>query len=96
MARLRAFLQSLTTGEAGFMNACVGSTAFAFALYKHNREQRVALEAEEEAHGTLASTADRTTGAIRAKAMASRVKEHGYLHSRHATVLVRRGRHGYF
>ena len=49
MARLRAFLQSLTTGEAGFMNACVGSTAFAFALYKHNREQRVALEAEEEA-----------------------------------------------
>ena len=49
MARLRAFLQSLTTGEAGFMNACVGSTAFAFALYKHNREQRVALGAEEEA-----------------------------------------------
>ena len=49
MSRLRTFLQSLTTGEAGFMNACVGSTAFAFALYKHNREQREALEAEEEA-----------------------------------------------
>ena len=39
MARLRAFLQSLTTGEAGFMNVCVGSTAFAFALYKHQKEQ---------------------------------------------------------
>ena len=49
MARLRSFLRNLTTGEAGFMNVCVGSTAFAFALYKHSREQSEALEAEEEA-----------------------------------------------
>ena len=28
---LRQWLQSLTTGEAGFMNVCVGSTAFTFA-----------------------------------------------------------------
>jgi len=49
MARLREFLRSLTTGEAGFMNVLVGSTAFAFALYKHSREQREALQAEDEA-----------------------------------------------
>ena len=49
MARLRAFLQSLTTGEAGFMNVCVGSTAFAFALYKHQKEHFEQLEDEREA-----------------------------------------------
>jgi|MDSY01.1.fsa_nt_gb hypothetical protein len=35
---LRQWLQSLTTGEAGFMNVCVGSTAFTFALYRHNED----------------------------------------------------------
>ena len=38
VARLRAFLQSLTTGEAGFMNVIVGSTAFTFGLYRYNED----------------------------------------------------------
>ena len=38
LGRLRAFLQSLTTGEAGFMNVVVGSTAFTFALYAGRAE----------------------------------------------------------
>ena len=50
MARLRAFLQSLTTGEAGFMNVCVGSTAFAFALYKHLNSSRPEVDALRKIH----------------------------------------------
>ena len=61
MARLRAFLQSLTTGEAGFMNVCVGSTAFAFALYKHQKEhfEQLADEREARFHKEYDLTLDR-------------------------------------
>ena len=45
--RLRGFLQSLTTGEAGFMNVCVGSTAFTFALYRHNQDLAKARMTED-------------------------------------------------
>ncbi|KAH8051865.1 hypothetical protein JL721_11009 [Aureococcus anophagefferens] len=36
-------------GRGGFMNVCVGSTAFAFALYKHQKEHFEQLEDEREA-----------------------------------------------
>ena len=42
------FLQSLTTGEAGFLNVCVGSSAFTFALYRHNQDLASALKQEKE------------------------------------------------
>ncbi|KNC86497.1 hypothetical protein SARC_01368 [Sphaeroforma arctica JP610] len=53
--RFRGFLKSLGPGEAGFVNACVGLTAFSLAFYRYQldiQEQRE-RDAEQDAESTF-------------------------------------------
>eukprot|EP01134_Creolimax_fragrantissima_P001870 CFRG1870T1 len=51
--RFRLFLKSLGPGEAGFVNACVGLTAFSLAFYRHQLDIRDQKEREAEQDAEL-------------------------------------------